>query len=65
MLKANEDTFLHIYFSYKEVLSDTYAPDGIILIWDDYYITSPEILSKYDKYVEKLEEECKLLKVLR
>jgi hypothetical protein len=65
MLKATEDTFWHVYFSNKEVMPDIYAPENTFLIWDSYYIVNYETLQKYNKYIEQLEKDCKLLTLLR
>jgi hypothetical protein len=49
----------------KNVVPEVYAPEGCFICWDGYYIVDYETMNKYDKFVETLEKECGVLKLIR
>jgi hypothetical protein len=65
MFRATEENFYIIYMSGKNVVPEVYAPEGIFVSWDGYYVVDYETMSKYDKFVETLEKECGVLKLIR
>lgn len=67
MFRPNEENFLQMLFSQKEVLSEPYCVDGVIYIWRDYridkyvYLMSPSTSAQYNAFLEKVKEERPLL----